>query len=192
MEANVLISRWLTADGMKRRAELLKLLREPEVNWALALSGFVAADQIRDSADLRGIDFSGERLSKADLTYCAMDLGKLDGCDLVCANFYGTTLRAASLCKSNSSRGGLVSVEAAGARFDGANLSGCYALGAVLRCASFRGANLEWATLANAQCDCADFRDACLRHTELRHVNLLHADFTGARLDGADFTGARR
>ncbi|QDE87184.1 hypothetical protein BHS07_22110 [Myxococcus xanthus] len=169
-----LIERWQTADGQRRRSELLQMgLRG---NWPEALSGFVATSELGDNPrDLRGIDLSGQDLASADLVRARLEGARLDGSGLEYAQLDLATLTGASLRL---------------ARLNHASLHACVALGTQWDDAQLEGTRLTASNLTGSSFRRARFRDAQLEQTILLNADLRNADLRDARLFLCDLEGA--
>lgn len=108
----------------------------------------------------KNLDFSKERLRRADLSH-----SYLEGANFSRADLKGANLSYSFLVESNFSLSIL----------QGANLQDADLTGANLQTASLRGARLQFSHLVFA---------------DLSHTDLSHADLTGANLSGANLSGA--
>lgn len=170
-----------------RRARLDDIRLE-EARMASVDCGGARADSmlVFNQLDLRGFSFAAARLK----------LAAFIGCDLRSVDFSGAVFEKCAF----------VSINAAGARFWGLQItSGCFAQacdltdadfsGAALQTTSFRGADLARARLAGARLRGSDFSECNLRGADLsgadaRGARFVRADLTGATLHGANLVDA--
>ncbi|KAG0600851.1 hypothetical protein M758_11G065900 [Ceratodon purpureus] len=129
---------------------------------------------------MRGVDLSGQNLSKLDLS--GVDFSH---CRLINTNFEKSNLQDANFTES----------EATGANFKEANLKACKFAGASMIGAGLSGANLAEANLDNAKLEKVDLSIATLGKASLCMANLSSADlkfadFTNANLSGSDLRSA--
>ncbi len=174
MTKDEMIGRWLTPDGIQRRRRVLELIKSGG-EWPDALIGFPGVDEVRAREDLRGIDFSGEDLTHAQLPFVNFECARLDGATLTRADLTSAQLCGTSFVRAHARNCGLVEVDATGARFDCADLIESLMFHSNFVEASFRGANLEGADLSRCKLRGADFSDA-----KMAGVDLLHAWTEGA------------
>lgn len=124
---------------------------------------------------LRGVNLSGQDLSKLDLSHA----------DFSCARLINTFFSRANLQSANFSQ-----AEADGSNFHNAILRECIFTRASLRGSLLAGANLQSANLQDACLVSCSFCEANLRSAHLQGADLTNANLSGANLEGANLKGA--
>jgi uncharacterized protein YjbI with pentapeptide repeats len=140
-----------------------------------AITPDLVAAKLRDR-DLGGIDFTGTKLSIADLRGVNLQGAKLESAELGSAHLDGACLSGANLRFAN-----LANAEMPGAQLDRASLSAALMWASVLKHVNLAGARLIHTNLVEAD----------LRHAVLRHAILEGAILVGANLEHADLTEAQ-
>ena len=136
-----------------------------------------------EDRDLRGANFRGANLTKADLARA-----KLNGADLGCTTLDGANMGGAVLHSADLSNAKLRRADLSGAKLDYANLQA-----AELRHAKFDGSeglDTVRGGFVEAQLSAADFRGMQLSGVSLQRSALDVANLLNARLIGADLAGA--
>lgn len=175
---------------------------------AMFLRGQIGGQRaILQYKNLSGLNFHNHDLSQADftgskLTYADLSLGKY-----ISSIFFGCDLRGADMSYANLSRADL-----RGATLSNANLSGADLTGADLRSGQIfqkvqkgdiqarpraegegpktilSGARLSHANLSKVRADNADFSNADLHKATLKNARFKNTHFEGSNLSHVDFT----
>ncbi|WP_223757679.1 pentapeptide repeat-containing protein [Myxococcus sp. RHSTA-1-4] len=182
MHADELVARWNTADGQRRREQLISMgLQGP---WREVLAGFPGTEVLGDNlGDLRGIDLTQQELPGADLIRARLDGARLGDCGLQEARFEMATLTDTALTWARLGRANLTACVALGACWDDACMEGAVLTASNLARGSFRRARLRDARFDRATLFKADLRNADLRDTSLFLCDLEGALLTCVRLD---------
>jgi uncharacterized protein YjbI with pentapeptide repeats len=148
-----------------------------------------------DRADLKGIDLSQARLTKASLERADLDGANLEGADLASAALRRASLREAYLVGVNLTGANLENADLEGAKLEravlvGVNLTRANLEGANLTGANLTGAVLSYAQLTGAKLGGANLTDAQLTHAELDDAYLGGIGGAGARFSNASLAGA--
>jgi RNA polymerase primary sigma factor len=161
--------RWTTVEGIAVASRLVAALKARDKNWAALLKELSAPDGKRSGLDdLRGLTLSELDLCEVDLSYCDLSYGEIVGCNLRGVILQGSRLFQTVFRGSSLGASDLLQVQADGASFDDADLSGAMMMASSFRHASFRGANLRSAILNQSDLTDADLISADLRHAESR------------------------
>jgi uncharacterized protein YjbI with pentapeptide repeats len=146
--------------------------------------------------DLRGVDFTGGDLTRAQLVACRGDGAcfagaRLDGAVLVHeSSFKDCSFAEAHLTSANFRRTPLRAADFRRAVVEGADFSGCNLIGATFHQAKGQSARFTRSDLSGANLRGADLLDATLAKarllgTDLTGANLSRADLSRVRVDGA-------
>lgn len=144
---------------------------KPELTRKEIVTCIIHSERIR----LRGVNLSGQDLSKLDLSHV----------DFSCARLINTFFSGAKLQSANFSQ-----AEADGSNFHKAILRECIFTRASLRGSLLAGANLQSANLQDACLVSCSFCEANLRSAHLQGADLTNANLSGANLEGANLKGA--
>jgi uncharacterized protein YjbI with pentapeptide repeats len=135
---------------------------------------------------LRLRDLANDGWATVNLSDTCLDGAPLQGMNLRCVVFNGTSLEDADLRESKLEGADLVGADLKSAFLNGASLVGANLDGAVLGSpSSDEGAQLDSADLDYADLDDADFANASLIKASLNNVVLDYTIFTDAHLNGA-------